>query len=134
MDAAKQASDREKISALIELSSRAKGGIFMYLAMWLIITLVSDIHINHPGFVFFNALLMSVNISLRLWQLMGLKQLRADNLHQSEQFFTATSLFNALHWSALTAYIILTPAYDIIAVPMLLTTTGIIAGGTMARV
>lgn len=119
-------------TALLDTSKRAASGIFVYLVLWVAISLVSGLYGLFPGWVTVNSALLLVNALARTWLHRHLPDLVERRFRLAHNLFVALTLANALQWGLLTAVGIVDDSMQATEIPMLLASCGIAAGGTTA--
>lgn len=95
-----------KEQALIDLTMRAKAGIFIYLAVWLVFIFGFDNWELSSTFVLTNTLIIAVMFVVRLVHMNLVTSTREKNTKYLYQFLIGSILVSALHWGVLTAMIL----------------------------
>ncbi|MBV2235728.1 MAG: GGDEF domain-containing protein [Sterolibacterium sp.] len=122
----------QQLRVLLDTSSRTSGGIFMYLAIWLVIAWGTRL-INHdPLLVWSFAAWLLLIACLRILLSRIFPALVAKRPKLARRALYTTILVNALSWGVLTAASIYSPALDPIRIAMLLVAVGICSAGSMA--
>jgi diguanylate cyclase (GGDEF)-like protein len=114
---------------LLDCANRVKGGIFVYVCLWLAIGMASGFAHQQPVFWLVNVGIFSFNAILRLWLQINLARLADERLQTAKLLFTGLLFLNVLHWGVLTSLSVLMPALHEIQIPMLLAAGGIAASG-----
>lgn len=114
---------------LLDCANRVKGGIFVYVCLWLAIGVASGFAHHQPAFWLINVGIFSVNALLRLWLQINLARLAAERLQTAKVLFAGLLFLNVLHWGVLTSLCVLMPTLHEIQIPMLLAAGGIAASG-----
>ncbi len=120
-----------KSQMLVDIAKRAEGGVYIYLILWLVIAMANGLYESHRLLLVFNTALFATIALLRVLHGRIVHRYRADYLAQLLNAFVLLVLINALHWGCLTAYVLSTSGLDELRVPMLLTTTGLVAAGSV---
>ena len=102
------ASNKEKLQekALKDLSARAKGGIFIYVIVWLIITLSKQLPEVSPGFFYFNTSILLAIAAIRLLHLYVYQNRPEMTVAVMTNWLVYSILFAALHWGIMVAWIL----------------------------
>ena len=98
--------------AIFDLTNRARGGIAIYLLIWLTITLPKDIHVRFPEFFVLNtAILGLLFLSRLLHYLLHTRPAQLDAVI-SHNWLVWTILLGALHWGLICGWVLIHPAYE----------------------
>ena len=92
--------------ALKDLSKRARGGIFIYLIVWLAIAIPEQLPVNFPQFFYFNTAIFLAVTSIRIFHLYLSKRFPELPIQVMTNWLVYTILFAALHWGIMAAWII----------------------------
>jgi diguanylate cyclase (GGDEF)-like protein len=114
---------------LLDCANRVKGGIFVYVCLWLAIGIASGFAHQQPVFWLVNVGIFSFNAILRLWLQLNLARLAEERLQTAKVLFAGLLFLNVLHWGVLTSLCVFMPALHEIQIPMLLAAGGIAASG-----
>ncbi len=114
---------------LLDCANRVKGGIFVYVCLWLAIGVASGFAHQQPAFWLVNVGIFSANALLRLWVQINLARLAETRLQTAKVLFAGLLFLNVLHWGVLTSLCVLLPALHDIQMPMMLAACGIAASG-----
>jgi len=96
-----------QIHALNDLTNRARSGIFMYLAVWLAVAFTFDIYDTHTSFFALNTAIIIAIIAIRLSHLFVVSRKTGEkNIPRLMQWLVTALLLAALHWGAMSAWII----------------------------
>lgn len=89
----------------LDLTVRGRGGIAIYLAVWLITTVSSGIEQTNPFFFYFNTFLMA---SIAVMRFVHYRLVMSRNLNTQSMYFSLVFLIliGALHWGILSAWVI----------------------------
>lgn len=115
--------------ALYDLTNRAKGGIVMYLLVWLAITLTFNIHNTHPDLFMLNTGILGVFCMVRIGHLVLLRKAGDKNISLLMQSLVFILLATALHWGALCAWFIYQDSLNHLQAIMLIITPAFALGG-----
>lgn len=113
-----------------DLTVRARMGIVMYLIVWLMLVFWGHIHEKTPDAFWLNTILFAAVALLRI--IHYIKHIR----HPSEQikimyrWLSGLILFSGLHWGFMTAWLVLTPEYEILYYPSITIMVAFAMGGT----
>jgi diguanylate cyclase (GGDEF)-like protein len=115
--------------ALKDLSRRARAGIFMYLIVWLVISISHQLQINFPLFFYFNTAILFAIAALRILHLYMHKRWPDLPVQFMTDWLVYTILFAALHWGIMAAWITIdNRAVDVRSL-MIMATAGFAIGG-----
>lgn len=92
--------------ALIDLSHRAKGGIFIYMLVWLIISFSYQLPVILPEFFYLNTTILLAIVAVRVSHLYVHKHWPHLSVVPVTNWLVCTILFAALHWGVVVAWII----------------------------
>jgi len=92
--------------ALNDLTIRAKAGIYIYLAIWLIFVLSFDFLSLEPTFVYINTAFILLFSVIRLIHAKKVKSATLESTRPLHQFLIISILLSALHWGILTAWVV----------------------------
>lgn len=115
--------------ALSDLSNRAKGGIFIYLLVWLIIAFSNQLHIVSPLFFYFNTAILLVISAVRSLYLYMYKRWPQLSVLSMTNWLAYTILFAALHWGIMVAWIVFDDGADNVRNLMMVVTAAFAIGG-----
>ena len=124
-------SARLQCNGFIDVTKRAKGGSFVYLALWLVISIISDLHHSHLTLLTVNALIFLCNGILRYAHARIPVEIAEKYCRHLLRSFEILVLCNIFHWGMLTAYVFYDAQLSPIRLPMLLAGTGIVAAGSL---
>lgn len=129
---APQGSQQSLNQALIDTTSRIMGAMYVYLALWLVITLVAGVQKTHPQLVWGTALWLGVIAAARAVVAHQLHSLLDHSPALANRLTVGLVLANGLTWGLLTAASVHVPALEPIRTSMLLVAVGLSSGGTVA--
>jgi len=115
--------------ALRDLSNRAKGGIFMYLIVWLVIAISHQFQVLLPVFFYLNTAILLVFAAVRILHLYMYKRWPGMPVSTMTNWLVYTILFAALHWGVMSGWIIFDDRAVEIRNLMMVVTAGFAIGG-----
>jgi diguanylate cyclase (GGDEF)-like protein len=115
--------------ALSDLSKRAKGGIFMYLLVWLVIAISNQLHLESPLFFYFNTAILIIIAAARILHLYMYKRWPEMSVLVMTNWLVYTVLFVALHWGVMVAWIIFDAGITDVSNLMMIVTAAFAIGG-----
>jgi len=121
--------DQLQFQALHDLTNRSKGGIIMYSCVWLMITLIYDIHTSHTDFFVLNLAAFIILVTLRLAHLYCMRNAYQYKSATLMQWFVGNLLLCAVHWGLMTAWVIHDPTLSEINLLFLIITPAFALGG-----
>jgi len=117
--------------ALKDLSNRARGGIFIYLLVWLVITISYRLPDLLPEFFYVNTFILLAIAAIRFLHFYSYKRLPDMPVQTMTNWLVYTILLAALHWGVVVAWVILDDrAVDIRNLMMLVTAAFAVGGAT----
>lgn len=123
---------RQQVQAMLDTSARTFGGIFAYLALWLIISLFTGLPTGHPALFWrFSTCLVFIAV-LRLLLNRRFPDLVAKRPRLARQALIWTVLANGLSWGLMTAASVYYPDLETIRFAMTMVAIGIGSAGSMA--
>jgi diguanylate cyclase (GGDEF)-like protein len=93
--------------ALSDLTNRAKGGIALYPAIWLVITLPYQVNVWAPMFFYINTGILCCIFILRLSHFIAFRRRSAFKLSTMRAWLVTSVILAALHWGIMSAIILL---------------------------
>lgn len=123
----KQPNFRQQICE--DLTVRARGGIIIYIAVWLITAVWADIHQTTPIFFYLNTFLMTAISVMRVIHYRRFQQQE----HYSQKFYSwlvFLILIGALHWGILSAWVIFGSTYSSLYYPYMIILAAFAIGGS----
>ena len=93
--------------ALTDLSRRARGGIFIYLIAWLVISISHQLQIQSPLFFYYNTAILFAIAAVRILHLYMHKRWPGSSVRAMTNWLVFTILFAALHWGTMAAWIMI---------------------------
>jgi diguanylate cyclase (GGDEF)-like protein len=118
-----------KKRALKDLSKRARGGIFMYLIVWMVIAISHQLHVNSPLLFYFNTTILFAIAALRILHLYMYKRWPELSVQFMTDWLVYTIMFAALHWGIMAAWIIVDDRAVDVRSLMIVATAGFAIGG-----
>jgi diguanylate cyclase (GGDEF)-like protein len=115
--------------ALGDLSKRAKGGIFIYVPVWLIIAISHQLPEVLPVLFYFNMSILLAVAGVRLLHLYFQARPPELSVLFMTDWLVYTILFAALHWGLMAAWILFDDSAVEIRNLMIVATAGIAIGG-----
>ena len=94
-----------------DLSKRARGGIFIYLLGWLVMTVPSSIYLAHPQFFYLNSSILVGIMVLRATHLVVDFYELPLSLRIRRTWLVWGILAGALHWGLLSAWVVMHPEH-----------------------
>lgn len=95
-----------QLQALYDLTMRAKAGIYIYLAIWLVFVFAFDFLTVDSTFVYINTCAIVLISLARLIHAQCVNRATEDNTQLFYQLLIYSILISALHWGILTAWIL----------------------------
>lgn len=90
--------------ALLDLTNRAKGGIYIYLGAWLVIGISYDLYTTVPVYFYLNAIILTLISVVRLAHLICIKRGLAFSTSIMERWLVVTILIATFHWGLAVAW------------------------------
>jgi diguanylate cyclase (GGDEF)-like protein len=115
--------------ALKDLSNRARGGIFIYLLVWLVITISYQLPVLLPVFFYLNTMILLVVAAIRFLHFYLYKHRPELSVLAMTNWLVYTILFAALHWGVVVAWVIFDDRAIDIRNLMMVVTAGFAIGG-----
>lgn len=113
-----------------DLAARARGGIAIYLAVWLVSAFWVGVYQSNPVFFWTNTVLLVVIALMRVAHAWLLNSHPAFNTKKMYDWLLAMILLNALHWGVLTAWVTFSGQYPDLYYPYLIVLGAFGVGGT----
>jgi len=117
------------ILALRDLSNRARGGIFIYLLVWLVITISYQLPVLLPVFFYVNTMILVVVTVIRFLHFYWYKRRPGLSVPTMTNWLVYSILFAALHWGVVVAWVIFDDRAVDIRNLMMLVTAAFAVGG-----
>ena len=95
-----------KQQALKDLSKRARGGIAVYLPVWLFLSYWYDIPARSPSLFWINTTILTLLVIIRLFHLRWTATKAEQHTRALYNSLVLLLLINALHWGVLTAWLL----------------------------
>jgi len=115
--------------ALRDLSNRARGGIFIYLLVWLVITISYQLPVLLPVFFYVNTLILVVITVIRFLHFYWYKRRPGLSVPTMTNWLVYSILVAALHWGVVVAWVIFDDRAVDIRNLMMLVTAAFAVGG-----
>lgn len=101
-----------RAKALVDLTKRARNGIPLYLAIWLVMAIWADFPSRTPVAFYTNLGLLVAIALVRTWHYRRVTGGRAQNLDRYAHLLVALLLLSGLHWGLLSAWFIYHPDFS----------------------
>ncbi|MDM7860824.1 GGDEF domain-containing protein [Alteromonas sp. ASW11-36] len=95
-----------KMQALFDLSMRARAGIYIYCAIWLVFVIAFDFVAMSIPLVVINSIILLVMMAIRIAHMSYIKNANEDNVQLLYHLLIFSVLLSALHWGVLTAWVL----------------------------
>ena len=115
--------------ALQDLSNRARGGIFIYLLVWLVITISYQLPDRLPEFFYVNTFILFAITAIRFLHFYSYNRRSEVPVLTMTNWLVYAILFAALHWGVMVAWVILDDRVVDIRNLMMVVTAGFAIGG-----
>jgi diguanylate cyclase (GGDEF)-like protein len=115
--------------ALKDLTNRARGGIFIYLLVWLVITISYQLPVRLPEFFYFNTIILLAITAIRFLLFYSYHRQPEMSVRVMTNWLVYTILFAALHWGVLVGWVIFDDRVVEIRSLMMVVTAGFAIGG-----
>lgn len=125
-------SQQSRNQALIDTTSRIMGAMYVYVALWLVITLVAGLQKAHPQLVWGTTVWLGAIAATRALVAHQLQNLLDHSPVLAHRLTVGLVLVNGLTWGLLTAASVYMPSLEPIRTSMLLVSVGLSSGGTVA--
>lgn len=114
---------------LMDLTIRARGGIAIYIAVWLITAIWSGIPQTSPSFFYLNTSLMA---AIAVFRIINYKMIRChySNTKRMYSWLVFLILAGALHWGILSAWIIFGSEFQSLYYPYMIILAAFAIGGS----
>lgn len=119
-----------KKQAHLDLSDRARGGVVIYLIVWLITAYWGDINQSHPLFFYLNTSLFILLATLRLTHYFVLKLQPSSNTKLMYRSLVFLILASALHWGIMAAWVSHSSNIAVLHYPYMIISAAFAIGGT----
>lgn len=98
-----QYSEQLQKQALIDLTNRAKSGIALYPAIWLVIALSYQIHLEHPAFFYINSAILCCIFISRIWHLIVFRSRAEYSVSRMLYWLVFSVLVAGFQWGVMSA-------------------------------
>lgn len=115
-----------------DLSKRARGGIFIYLLVWLVMTLPNSLHITNTTFFYLNTGVLISIMLIRTAHLLFNYSKTPLSIRIRRNWLVLGILAGALHWGILSAWVVFNPEYASIEFQMIIAAAVLGIAGTAA--
>ena len=124
--------DKQNIleQTLKDLSIRARGGVVLYLIIWLVTAFWADFLHKVPLFFYINTASLIFLSLIRLGYYIVYKKYAQKYTHKMYNILVTLILLNAFHWGILSAWILFNPEFQLIHYPYLVILSALAIGGT----
>jgi diguanylate cyclase (GGDEF)-like protein len=122
--------DQLKIQAFLDLTNRAKPGIFIYVTVWFAISFGFGLDQKNPPFFILNSSVLLALFAIRITHLLVHKRVNENNIHILNFWLVGSILLGALHWGVMSAWVFYDPNIMVIDGPILITLAAFAMGGT----
>lgn len=119
-----------KKQALHDLTIRARGGIVIYLLVWLAISFWAGFPSSSPILFWLNTLIIMILAVSRVLHYQSVMSHPDQHVDSKIHMLVISILLNALHWGTLTAWIIINPAFVELQYPLIIILAAFAMGGT----
>ena len=113
----------------VDITMRARGGIFIYLAVWLITAIWADIFQTNPFAFQLNTALIFMIAIMRIVHYLWSMNFES-NARKMHNFLVFLVLLGALHWGVLSAWIIFGSAINSLYYVYMIILAAFVIGGT----
>ncbi len=118
-----------QIRALKDLTNRAKSGILIYLANWLVLTFTFGLPDSHPYAFALNTAIISAIMLSRLMHNLVTRYYANSHTRALQQWLVITILLGGVHWGLMAAWFIYTPSHPDIRLCMIILSPCFALGG-----
>lgn len=118
--------------ALIDLTNRAKGGIWIYLIVWVAIGVIYQLPANEPGFFYLNLLIFILFMVLRSLHYLMVPRRQTFDAPRMINILAVIVILAAIHWGIMVAWVISHDNYDAIRSVILIATPSFAIAGAVA--
>lgn len=119
-----------ELRAHTDLANRAKGGIFIYLIVWVVTAVWAGMHDKLPSVFYLNLFLL---LSIALLRITHNKLLMKGNKFNTVTMYyllVGLLLFSALHWGLLTTWILFSGEFPELKYPYMIIAAAFAMGGS----
>lgn len=117
--------------AVLDLVSRVRYGLWMYVLIWPVLMLADGYAARHPSYVWGNGLALLSTAMIRWHVHAGMPLMLKHDLTRTRFVYRALSIAQHLYWGLLCAQIMTDPDAPTLKWLMLICTVGITANGTV---
>lgn len=118
--------------ALIDLTNRAKGGIWIYLLIWVAIGVSYQLPTNEPGFFYLNLVMFILFAVLRSLHYLMVSRRQIIDAPRMINMLAIIIILAAIHWGVMVAWIVYHDNYDAIRSIILIATPAFAIAGAVA--
>lgn len=119
-----------RLQAYKDLTLRARGGIVMYLGIWLITAAWVGMHERTPQLFYANTLLFAATALARAIHYRMFEKDPNANHQRRYRWLVGMILFSALHWGVMSAWVIYASPYQELHYPYMVILAAFALGGT----
>jgi diguanylate cyclase (GGDEF)-like protein len=130
MHSSKPQGNAIEYQALIDLSARARGGIFIYILLWFITAFWADIPTITPTEFYFNSVCVIVISLLRMSHLLLLKKYARSHTHEMYIILVMMIILVGLFWGLLSCWVMFFSPYEQLKYPYMAILSAVGIGGT----
>ncbi len=120
-----------KQQALVDLTMRARGGIVIYLIIWLVMSSWGNVSQTSPLFFYLNTALFIAIAVARIFHYLLCKKNPYANVDLMSKWLVFFILAGAVHWGLMTAWVIFTGEYNELHYPFIFIVAAFAIGGTL---
>ena len=117
--------------AHLDLTKRARGGILIYLVVWLIISIWAKILQSNPVFFYVNTLILVIFFLIRSYHLYAVTSKKGGNTKNMHALLVCVILIEAFYWGVLSAMIIFGNYNGALHYPFMILIAAFAIGGTI---
>lgn len=123
-------SEQLNVQAMLDTSARVAGGIYIYLAVWVVIAVASGLARQQPAFVLCSSAWLGGLAVVRAVLAKSFERLVAADAKLAHRTLLASVLLNGLSWGLLTAASLYLPALEPVRWAMLIVAVGLCSAGS----
>ncbi len=114
-----------------DLTIRARGGMYVYMATWLASALWVDIPTQNPVFFYLNTLILGIILLIRLIHYRIVRKTPEYNVDFMSRVLILVILASALHWGILSAWVFYTNEFPMLFFPYIVMLAAFTIGGSV---